>query len=187
MNRIVTSKAQLLDAAKEIAHKGGISQINIRRVAAMCGVSVGSIYNYFPTKADLLMAVVEDFWKSVFHGGMCVPTDGQGFVDFVGQFYASLHEYLKTFEADFLQQMSAMSPADKQKGRAMEANYMEHMKKGMLAVLEQDRRVVQTVWTQSFTQPDFIAFTFSNMMLLLRKGQPDCHFFQQVLTKLLYQ
>ena len=45
MNTVVTSREQILDAAKKIAALEGATQISIRGVAKACGVSVGSIYN----------------------------------------------------------------------------------------------------------------------------------------------
>ena len=68
MNTVVTSREQILDAAKEIAALEGATQISIRGVAKACGVSVGSIYNYFPTKSELVIAVIEDFWRGAFSG-----------------------------------------------------------------------------------------------------------------------
>ena len=69
MNKIVTSKEDILKASREIASKDGLQSINMRNVAKHCGVAVGSIYNYFPSKADLIIATVEDIWKSFFSYG----------------------------------------------------------------------------------------------------------------------
>lgn len=45
----------------------GLSAINMRTVASACGVAVGSIYKYFPSKTDLIYATVADVWKDIFH------------------------------------------------------------------------------------------------------------------------
>ena len=67
MNYSVTSKDLLLQAAKRIVQKDGMEKLNIRAISKECGISVGTVYNYFPSKADLIFAMVEDFWKNVFH------------------------------------------------------------------------------------------------------------------------
>ena len=46
---------------------GTAEGISIRSVAAACGVSVGSIYNYFQSKTDLVAATVESIWADIFH------------------------------------------------------------------------------------------------------------------------
>ena len=47
MNTVVTSKEDILKTSRKLIQQQGWSAINIRSVAAACGVSVGSIYNYF--------------------------------------------------------------------------------------------------------------------------------------------
>ena len=36
-------------------------------MAAVCGVSVGCIYNYFASKTELVSATVESIWNDIFH------------------------------------------------------------------------------------------------------------------------
>ena len=69
MNTVVTSREQILAAARELALSGG--ELSMRAVAARCGIAVGSIYNYYPTKADLTIAVVAEVWQEIFHPGLC--------------------------------------------------------------------------------------------------------------------
>ena len=54
MNTVVTSKEEILKTSRELIRQQGWSAVSIRSVAAACGVSVGSIYNYFESKADLM-------------------------------------------------------------------------------------------------------------------------------------
>ena len=67
MNKIVTSKEEILKTSRELIQEQGWSAVNIRSVAAACGVSVGSIYNYFDSKAALVGAAVESVWFEIFH------------------------------------------------------------------------------------------------------------------------
>ena len=59
MNKNVTSRQELIDAAMEISRTEGVHKVNIRNIAKKCSISVGVLYNYFPTKTDLIFAVVE--------------------------------------------------------------------------------------------------------------------------------
>ena len=63
MNKNVTSKEELVAAALEIAREEGVHKVSIRNIAHKCSISVGVLYNYFPTKADLIFAVVSHFWE----------------------------------------------------------------------------------------------------------------------------
>lgn len=67
MNTAVTSKDEILKTSRELIRQQGWSALSIRSVAAACGVSVGSIYNYFDSKAVLLGATVKSVWCEIFH------------------------------------------------------------------------------------------------------------------------
>ena len=47
------SKQDILKVSRRLIRQQGWPAITIRSVAAACGVSVGSIYNYFDSKAPL--------------------------------------------------------------------------------------------------------------------------------------
>uniref|UniRef100_UPI00259338B5 TetR/AcrR family transcriptional regulator n=1 Tax=uncultured Cellulosimicrobium sp. TaxID=307826 RepID=UPI00259338B5 len=47
----------LLDAARTIVAEHGFAGASVQALAARAGVSTGGVYSYFPTKADLLVAV----------------------------------------------------------------------------------------------------------------------------------
>jgi len=47
----------LLDAARTIVAERGFAGASVQALASRAGVSTGGVYSYFPTKADLLVAV----------------------------------------------------------------------------------------------------------------------------------
>lgn len=65
MNIPVTSKEAILAVAKEVVLSSGLQNLNIRDIADKCSVSVGSIYNYFPAKGDLILSTIESIWREI--------------------------------------------------------------------------------------------------------------------------
>lgn len=186
MNRTVTSKEELLEAAKRIALEEGIESLSIRRLAAECRVSVGVIYNYYSGKSDLVLGVVEEFWRRVFHReGDCMDS-GQGFVEFFSLAYGNAFENLKTFRQALLWQLDDLKDGEKEKGKQMEAAYFQHMQSGLLGILKMDDRIPETVWTAGFSQEKFVRFVFMNMLAMLKSGVSDIHFFEELLKRILY-
>lgn len=57
-------------------HDKGAGALSIRAVAAACGVAVGTVYNSYPTKSDLVNDVVGRFWQRAFSDRMGAVTAG---------------------------------------------------------------------------------------------------------------
>jgi AcrR family transcriptional regulator len=55
--------ASILQAAAQVLAKQGAQRFTTARVADKAGVSVGSLYQYFPNKAAILFRLQSDEWK----------------------------------------------------------------------------------------------------------------------------
>ncbi|HWB67337.1 MAG TPA: TetR/AcrR family transcriptional regulator [Mycobacteriales bacterium] len=60
-NRARETRATLLAAAREVFTASGFAEANITEVVARAGASVGSLYHHFGGKADLYLALFEDY------------------------------------------------------------------------------------------------------------------------------
>jgi AcrR family transcriptional regulator len=56
--------AAILEAAAQVLAKEGAPRFTTARVAERAGVSVGSVYQYFPNKAAILFRLQSDEWRS---------------------------------------------------------------------------------------------------------------------------
>jgi len=54
------TRRALLDAATEEFARGGYNEANINRISLAAGFAKGTIYNYFPSKRQLMLALVDD-------------------------------------------------------------------------------------------------------------------------------
>lgn len=55
--------AAVLKAAVQVLEREGAQRFTMARVAAKAGVSVGSLYQYFPNKAAVLFRIQSDEWR----------------------------------------------------------------------------------------------------------------------------
>jgi AcrR family transcriptional regulator len=55
--------ATILEAAVQVLAKEGVPRFTSARVAERAGVSVGSLYQYFPNKAAILFRLQSDEWR----------------------------------------------------------------------------------------------------------------------------
>jgi len=59
--RAQATLASLLAAAREVFSSSGFAEVNIADVVSRAGASVGSLYHHFGGKADLYLALFEDY------------------------------------------------------------------------------------------------------------------------------
>lgn len=63
---IKDAKETILKKARALLAENGASKLNMRALAESAGVAAGTLYNYFPSKEDLILEVVrEDFAKTL--------------------------------------------------------------------------------------------------------------------------
>ena len=64
MPKIIQNPEQLILAvAREILKEDGYRAMNVRAISKKSGVSIGTIYNYFPDKTTLDYRVMDLFWS----------------------------------------------------------------------------------------------------------------------------
>ncbi len=74
----VTTRDRILDAALELTALKGPEGTSMRELANACGVNVAALYYHFPSKADLLRAVIEERHYDLMMGLVEVPPVGTG-------------------------------------------------------------------------------------------------------------
>ena len=65
MRKQSIDETKLIEVGKTIIHTGGIEAINMRSIAEYCNISLGSIYNYYKNKDELLLSLVKSIWLEI--------------------------------------------------------------------------------------------------------------------------
>ena len=185
MNKVVTSKEELLDTARQIVFQEGIDQLSIRVLAKKLNISVGAVYNYFPSKSDLLLAIVECFWKGIFHKDICILSETLPFADFYEVVYHRLAEHMEDFFSVLLGQLDILRNTEKKRGKLMEERYQQHILEGFLYALQQDCDIPEHIWNATFTKAAFIDFLMEHMMNDLSHQRRSCTFTKELICRLL--
>ena len=58
--RLAARHDAIVDAARAVASEGGLAAVQIAGVAERAGVAAGTVYRYFPSKEELVAAVIND-------------------------------------------------------------------------------------------------------------------------------
>ena len=172
MNNAVTSKEDILKTSRELIQRQGWSAINIRSVAAACGVSVGSIYNYFDSKAALVSATVESIWCEIFRR----PEDEAVFQDTqacIGWIYGQMEYGCKRYPGFFTLHSLGFISEDKADGKQKMQQTWQHILGELCSVLKRDSRIRADAFTEQFTPERFADVLFSLMLSALLRQDYD--------------
>ncbi len=64
VSRLAARRAAILSAARDAAAESGMDAVQIAPVAARAHVAAGTVYRYFPSKAELVSELIEDVTRS---------------------------------------------------------------------------------------------------------------------------
>lgn len=185
MNTIITSREDILRASVALAKREGLPAVSIRGVAKECGISVGSVYNYFPAKTDLIAAAIERLWADVFHqGDGCAPPES--FVDCVRWMDEGIRQGVKAIPSFFALHAVGFAASEKQEGRERMEQCFAHMKIGLANALKADLKVHRDVFQGALSEGAFVDFVFSNLLALLLRQEPDCKVLLAVVSRIVY-
>ncbi len=180
-------KQRIVDEAYGIASSEGLDAVTIRSVAQECGISVGSIYNHYPTKDDLLLDVIARFFGTAFHENLCHPDTAETYVRFCRRLLASMRDTLARFRAEWIEDISRLSPQTRQKGKLREHDRLDHIERGLVTVFEHDTAIDRAVLTESFNAETISTFVLDNLMSALRQRHDDCETLFVFLERTLYR
>ncbi len=135
--RKALTREQAVERAYALACEHGLAAVSARSLAAECGVAPGTLYNYFPAKMDLLVAVVGRFWREELGDDMHEAMGpGGDYVAFCRAFFSDVADALTRFRRDWLPQLAACGVSMTDCPEAIRA--LDHMRAGLVRVLEGD-------------------------------------------------
>ena len=141
MPKQVIDREGLVSQAYAIASRDGISALSVRKVASACGIAVGSVYGYFPTKADLTASVLTRFFEENLSEELCVVRPGERFTSYVRRFREALNSARAEMSVDWFTEMRRLPSAEHAALDAVRAPMLAHIERGLARVLDADEAV----------------------------------------------
>lgn len=188
MNKTDISEEKIIAVSIEILQKNQDADFSMRQVAKACGISVGSVYNYFPSKADLSVALIKTLWGRMFYVEQTGESNAPvlGYPAYVARLYEEVYRMQKEYHNFFLMHRTLFEVTGKSQGREAMELYLGHMKKRLLEVLNRDENVNERRWTSFFTREKLVEFTLQNIISALSQEATDCDFLEELLRRIVY-
>lgn len=98
---------RLIEEAKKQIEEVGYSGTTIRSVAKACGVGVGTVYNYFSSKDELLVSYMLEDWKSCVAAIQAVSTYSKSPEPVTCCIYDQLFQFAKRHQMIFQDEAAA--------------------------------------------------------------------------------
>lgn len=171
----------LLKCAREIAETQGFDVLNIRVIARLAGISIGTVYNYFSDKDDILLALTEENWKKTLIEMQEVITSDS--------FYAQLEE-MYSFLSNHIYNSAGILMQSLVNVKDMARNRMQSMqdilKEDIIKRITFDPDVSLNLWNEKFTKEQYAHFIIMNMMIHLQMRASDFDFFIEIVKRTIY-
>lgn len=184
MPKQVIDREGLVSQAYAIASRDGISALSVRKVASACGIAVGSVYGYFPTKADLTAAVLTRFFEENLSEELCVVRPGERFTSYVRRFREALSSARAEMSVDWFTEMRRLPSAEHAALDAVRAPMLAHIERGLARVLDADEAVDSSRLVGPIAEP-LCRYVLRALFSSLAEGS-DCETLITLLDAALY-
>lgn len=181
LNTTITSKEEILKAGREIAATDGLKAISMRSVAAKCNIALGTLYNYYANKDELILSVIESIWSDIFHLKSCNDTS---FLAFVENIFTCIKDSMKSYPGFFFTHSMSIATTNRDKAKDKMQSCFEHIEKELLEALNGDEEIDKSIFNQNFTEEDFVSFVFWNIVLSLVNND-DHHTLIEVIKRVI--
>lgn len=186
MNKVVTSKEEIMEVSRRLVLERGIASLSMRSLAEACGVAVGSIYNYFPSKADLLSESIGSVWEEIFKPFYEREAFGS-FTECVSVLFETIRDGDKKYPGFFTVHALNFASADRKKGKEAMTRYLAALEGRLADALRRDESIREGVFGEIFSEEVFAGYVFELMLsIFLRKGQ-SCEALLEMIRQTIYK
>lgn len=183
MNKKSTSASEIMEVCKQLVVEKGLHELNMRDVAARCNVALGSLYNYYPSKNDLLIATIGSIWQEIMNG---FDHKGSNFDKKVEELFFLVKNGSDRYPNFFNIHALGLAKNKKDKGRIAMDQYFGHIKNILVYSLRNDLKVKKEFFAQNMSEEMFVEFVFDNIINLLLRKSTDCTPLLYIVRKCIY-
>ncbi len=185
MNKVVTSQEAILNTCCRLVMTEGLAAINMRTVAQACGVAVGSLYNYFPSKGALMQATIRSVWMDIFAvSGKSVSHTG--FLEYLEWMFTRMQWGHTKYPGFLALHAMSFTESGRAEGRREMEEYFAHLKGSLLYVLERDQKVRTDAFDETLSKEGLVDFAFSTMIWMFLQEKVSCEPFFEMVRRAIY-
>ncbi|MGN0669186.1 MAG: TetR/AcrR family transcriptional regulator, partial [Oscillospiraceae bacterium] len=166
-----TSKEEILQISRKIAAEKGLKALNMRAVAGECGIALGTLYNYFSDKEELLIATISSLWQDLFQ---LSPRENRGnplFAEYVETLFKSVRERISEYPDFFTTHSAVITNSGKNRALNAMERCTDEIRGTLLTVLREDSLVAADAFSEKLTEVSFVEFVLDSIIMLLMQNK----------------
>lgn len=185
MKQDYSSKEEIFQKAKTIVYRDGLQNLSMRKLASECYLALGTLYHYYPSKEDLVVLIMEDFWNQNFNEFIS-ETGSSDFISTFEKFYDLANKSYKMFEKSFAKKRVDGAKTLLLKGKAREEDFIKMLCDYLVKAALRDERVKKEVFDDKFTIDEFVSTVMNILLLSLVNNDNKKEFLTTLITKMMY-
>jgi AcrR family transcriptional regulator len=125
--KIINPKQLISEKAKGILYNQGYHKLNMRDLSKQCDIALGTIYNYFPTKKELIIELMTDYWQNYLDSVKEIVNSDEDMYTKLRNIFTELKSFVKNFRQYWLTPELYKSKEYVEGGLQKEHVYMENL------------------------------------------------------------
>lgn len=184
LSRIIENPKKLIfDSAKKILQEEGYGNLSIRKIAKMCDIAVGTIYNYYPNKKDIVIEMMSEYWDDYFKVIEEITVSTDSFYGKLEKIKNELGIFVKSFKEIWLKVDFYTQPGYLESGLQREYVYMDKLVRKIQLLLDDElAKNKKELQIGSYEMAKFITM---NLITIIQMKSFDFKTFEAILRQLL--
>lgn len=173
-----------MQVCRRLVSERGLSALNMRTVAKECGTALGTLYNYYSDKDELVIATIAVIWQDIFH----LPREESGvpFTEYVDRLFRRVREVSSDYPDFFAAHSAAVAGAGSDKAKSAMDRCFEDIRHALLAALKSDSAISPSAFSGALSEEAFAEFVLENIILLLSADKPSCSALTEIISRTIY-
>lgn len=182
---MIISKEKILKESRDLVAEEGLDALSIRKLAKKCDLAVGTIYNYFSSKDDLMISTIESVWEDIFR----IDDHDQGaddFLKYLSDIFTHLGLGIEKYPNFFTIHSLSFKSQSIGKAKDSMATYIEKLRENLIYILDKDANIKKDAFDDDFTKDDLVEFIISTSLCFIVDKNYNKDLLLKIVKKTLY-
>jgi AcrR family transcriptional regulator len=175
----------IIEHAKKILEQQGYEALSMRAIAKSCGIATGTIYNYFPTKRELLVQMMADYWESNFKVMDEISESGADLYVTLKKIFELIENFVLQFQDVWTGMRQESENSNQTERTHHNHDYMKRLAEKIEMLLIKEQQLCPGDYHYPLSAKELAWFIVQNQMMICHMKHFSYSSWEQLLRKML--